>query len=120
MKALIKAAVMSLTTLIAACGSGSDSGNGGVAPATPTVNVAMADISAESPSADIGFGECRFAATQEEIEARTSTKALVNGVALTYRYDTVYGPYYLSEDASRSLQIFNKQGFARITVSCQR
>ncbi|HEY9664452.1 MAG TPA: hypothetical protein V6C65_38900 [Allocoleopsis sp.] len=112
-----KLLILIATLVFVACGSGTDNEETAV---QPTHNLAWANLSAAEPTADIGFGDCRIQASLEEANARTESEVVLGGVVLTYRYDTVDGAYYLSEDGSKSLQVFEDQGYARVSISCPK
>lgn len=110
---------LALSLVLVACGSAED-GATQTQATQPTVQVAFADLTEAAPAADIGFADCRTQTTLDEVNARTDTQAVIGGAVLTYRYDTQDGAYYLSEDGNRSLQVFERQGFVRVSISCHK
>jgi hypothetical protein len=112
----MKKLLIVIALFLVACGSGTDKEETAV---QPTHNLAWANLSESEPTADIGFGDCRIQTNLEEANARTESEVVLGGVVLTYRYDTVDGAYYLSEDGI-SLQVFEDQGYARVSISCPK
>lgn len=110
----MKSLLFVIILLTQACGT--DEKKQSNAP-TPTVRAAYADLSASSPTADIGFNNCRLATTVAETDARTAESVVLGGETLTYRYNTVDGAFYLSADNTKSMQVF-KQGFVRVSITC--
>jgi hypothetical protein len=112
----MKRLILIATLFLTACGTEKEE----TVPVQPTHNLAWANLSAAEPTADVGFGDCRIQTNLEEANGRTETEVVLGGVVLTYRYDTVDGAYYFSEDGSRSLQVFEEQGYARVSISCPK
>jgi uncharacterized lipoprotein YajG len=107
---------LALSLVLVACGSAED--EAAQTQPQPAVQVAFADLTEAQPTADIGFAGCRSQATLDEVNARTDAQVVLGGQVLTYRYNTQDGAYYLSEDGRRSLQVFERQGFVRVSISC--